>query len=289
LIKLLNKFLGLDRRVIFIIVGAAVVVPFIIPLGLGVTESPPVERVYDFIEEGAEEDPKKPVLLSVDYDPSTQPELSPMAEAILIHCFRLDIPVIITCLNPGGPGLALEVSNNAAEMMNAEYGEDYVFLGYSVGGSVVMLSMGENIRQIFPTDYYGTPVDEYPIMEGIENYDDIHLVICLSGSTFPEFWVAFAHERYGANVAAGVTAVMAADYYPFLQTGQMVGLLGGLKGAAEYEKLIGYEDMFGRLGNGIKGMDAQTVIHLFIVVIVILGNIAYAVNLRHERKESLKS
>lgn len=289
MIKLLNKFLGLNRRVIFVIVGAAAIVPFIVPLGLGVTESPPVKRVYDFIEEGGKSEPKKPVLLSVDYDPSTQPELSPMAEAILIHCFRLDIPVIITCLHPGGPGLALEVSNNASEMMNAEYGEDYVFLGYSVGSSIVILSMGENIRQIFPVDYYGTSVDEYPIMEGVENYDDILLSISLSGSTFPDAWVLYAHERYGANIAAGVTAVMAADYYPYLQTGQMIGLLGGLKGAAEYEKLIEYEKMFDEMGNGTKGMDAQTVIHLFIVVIVLLGNIAYAVNLRHERKESLKS
>jgi len=30
---------------------------------------------------------------------------------------------------------------------------------------------------------------------------------------------------FGANVAAGVTAVMAADNYPYLQSGQLVGML----------------------------------------------------------------
>jgi len=39
-------------------------------------------------------------------------------------------------------------------------------------------------------------------------------------------------------VAVGVTAVMAADLYPYLQSGQLVGMLAGLKGAAEYEKLV---------------------------------------------------
>jgi hypothetical protein len=39
-------------------------------------------------------------------------------------------------------------------------------------------------------------------------------------------------------VAVGVTAVMAADMYPYLQSGQLIGMLSGLKGAAEYEKLV---------------------------------------------------
>ncbi len=286
--NILEKFLAVDRRYIFIVVAVAVVIPFLFPLNLGVTESPPVRRVYDFIED-IPEGTDKTVLISFDYDPSTQPELSPMAVAILTHCFRRDIPVIITTLHPGGPGLALDVSSTVAEDMGMEYGEDYVFLGYKAGGTVVMLAIGEDIRLAFPTDYWGTPIEELPLMDNVVNYNDTHLVITLSGSTYPEVWVAFAHERYGANIASGVTAVMAADYYPFLQTGQMVGLLGGLKGAAEYEKLIGYEEIYGEPGNGMKGMDAQTVIHVFVAIVVLIGNIAYAITLRQKRRELLQN
>jgi hypothetical protein len=287
-LSFLEKFLAIDRRYIFIVVGIAVIIPFLIPLKLGVTESPPVKHVYDFIE-AIPEGTDKPILVSFDYDPSTQPELSPMAVAILTHCFRRDIPVIVTSLHPGGPGLALDVSATVSEDMGKKYGEDYVFLGYKAGSSAVMLAMGEDIRLAFPTDYWGTPVEELPLMDNVVNYNDVHIVITLSGSTFPEAWVVFAHERYGVALASGVTAVMAADYYPFLQTGQMVGLLGGLKGAAEYEKLIDYEGMYGEPGNGMKGMDAQTVIHVFIVVIVIFGNIAYIIILRRQRRELVQS
>jgi hypothetical protein len=271
-----EKFLHIDRRYIFIFVALGVIIPLVWPLGLAVTTSPPVENVYNAIEELA---PGTPVLVSVDYDPSTQPELSPMTVAVLRHCFSRDLPVIITVLHPGGPGLALEISDRISKEVGAVYGEDYVFLGYKVGGSAVILSMGQDFRVSYPADYFNTPIDEIPLMEKVKNYNDIGLVITMSGSTYPDVWVAYAHERYGQKLAAGVTAVMAADYYPYLQTGQLVGLIGGLKGAAEYEKLIDRPD------DGLKGMDAQTIVHLFVVLMILLGNIAFLFVQRAKKRE----
>ncbi len=275
--NILEKFLHVDRRYIFIFVALGVIIPLLWPLGLAVTTSPPVENVYNAVEELA---PGTPVLVSVDYDPSTQPELSPMAIAVLRHCFSRDLPVIITVLHPGGPGLALEISDRISKEAGAVYGEDYVFLGYKVGGSAVILSMGQDFHVSFPADYFNTPIDEIPLMKKVKNYNDIGLVITMSGSTYPEAWVAYAHERYGQKLAAGVTAVMAADYYPYLQTGQLVGLIGGLKGAAEYEKLINRPD------DGLKGMDAQTIVHLFVVLMILLGNIAFLFVQRAKKREA---
>ena len=52
----------------------------------------------------------------------------------------------------------------------------------------------------------------------------------------------------------------------------MVGLLGGLKGAAEYEALIKQK------GTATAGMDAQSIAHLLIVLFIVLGNIAYFIS-----------
>ncbi|HUU57217.1 MAG TPA: hypothetical protein VMW93_07735 [bacterium] len=275
--NIFEKFLHIDRRYIFILVALGVVLPLVFPLGLAVTTSPPVENVYEAIEDLP---PGAPVLVSVDYDPSTQPELSPMTVAVLRHCFARDLPVIITVLHPGGPGLALEISDRISKEAGAVYGEDYVFLGFKAGSSAVILSIGQDFHVSFPADYFNTPIDDLPLMKKVKNYNDIGLVITMSGSTYPDFWVAYAHERYGQKVAAGVTAVMAADYYPFLQTGQLVGLIGGLKGAAEYEKLIDRPD------DGLKGMDAQTIVHLFVVLMILLGNIAFIFVQRAKRREA---
>ncbi len=66
----------------------------------------------------------------------------------------------------------------------------------------------------------------------------MNLVIEFSGSAAGGAWFTYARPKFGLNVAVGVTAVMAADMYPFLQSGQLIGMLAGLKGAAEYEKMV---------------------------------------------------
>jgi len=54
-----------------------------------------------------------------------------------------------------------------------------------------------------------------------------------------------------------------------LRSGQINGLIGGLRGAAEYETLIDQK------GRAIAGMDAQSATHLAIIVLVIICNIFY--------------
>ena len=63
--------------------------------------------------------------------------------------------------------------------------------------------------------------------------------------------------------------MMAPDLFPFIQSGQMVGVLGGLSGAAEYESILK------RPGKATAGMSAQSMAHLIIVVFIIFGNIVY--------------
>ena len=70
------------------------------------------------------------------------------------------------------------------------------------------------------------------MMRNIRNYDDIPLIIDLAGSGIVNSWIVYAGARYHARLGSGVTAVMAPDNYQFLQTGQLVGQLGGMKGAA---------------------------------------------------------
>jgi hypothetical protein len=62
---------------------------------------------------------------------------------------------------------------------------------------------------------------------------------------------------------------MAPGLYPLLRSGQINGLIGGLRGAAEYEILIGQK------GKAVAGMDAQSATHLAIIVLVIMCNLFY--------------
>jgi len=93
-------------------------------------------------------------------------------------------------------------------------------------------------------------------------------------------YVLIVNTQFGKTMAGACTAVTAPEMYTFLNSGQLLGLMGGLKGAAEYEKLIEYE------GNARKGMDAQSVVHLVIVMFIVFSNIIYFVG-EYRRKRML--
>jgi tetrahydromethanopterin S-methyltransferase subunit D len=81
--------------------------------------------------------------------------------------------------------------------------------------------------------------------------------------------MSIVNAQYRIKVGSGVTAVMAPKVFAYLNSGQMTGMLGGMKGAADYERLVK------KPGTASKGMAAQSLVHLFIILSVIVGNIIY--------------
>jgi hypothetical protein len=274
----LAKFLQIDRRWIFLAIAVAVVIPFIWPMGLPVVVTKPVQDLYDAVD--AIPPNSQPLFISVDYAPSTVPELDPMTYAILRHAFSKDIRVVVLTLDPAGYGLAERALETVAREYGKERNRDYAYLGFQPGIATVVLGMGVDIAGIFPEDAYGTPLSEIPVMNGIKNYDQVPLLVTIASSGVIEAWVIYAHQPYDANIGAGVTAVMATDYYPFLDTGQLVGLLGGMRGAAEYETLVEHPDA------GVRGMDSQSVIHILIIALIVLGNVAYFGTRKRRQQEA---
>lgn len=271
----LEKLAKIDRRIIFLLVTLAVIIPLIVPMGLPSKPSKYTQKLYDFVD--AIPPNSQPVLIDASYSPSMMPELQPMLMAILRHCFAKKIRVMVMTLDPNGAALAEEALRVASGEYGAVNGRDYAFLGFKTGSSAVMMAIGENIRQAFPVDYYNKPISDLPMMADVRNYSDIPLVISLAGSAITQSWIIYAGTRYRANVAGGCTAVSTADYYPFLQSGQLVGLLNGMKGASEYEYLNeknGYSQAAKVAG---RGMDAVSIVHLLIMLFIVLGNIGYLV------------
>jgi hypothetical protein len=142
--------------------------------------------------------------------------------------------------------------------------------------------LGESFKATYPTDQYGKPTTEIPLMEEVETYDDVKMIVSIAGSALSEYWAIWAGGRYGVKVISGNTAIQAVLIYPYYQAGQIPGFLGGLKGAAEYEKLIG------KPGMGIRGMDAQSIAHALMLVFILVGNIGYFMSRRARAQEKRK-
>jgi hypothetical protein len=241
-------------------------VPILFPLGLPVYVTGEVEAVFnrvDALPAGSI------IMLPMEYDPATMAELQPMAYAILRHCYSKNLRVITTALQIDGVTIIRDDLTKIAAEFDKKYGVDYVFLGYKPYPGIVILNMGEDFRKPFPRDYYGTPLDSIPMMKGVRNYSNCAMIVNINATSGVDYWINYAHTRYQAPLAIGVTAVMATDYYAFLSSGQIFGLIGGLKGAAEYEKLIKHPDF------AAKAMDVQSIAHSVIVLFIIIGNVAY--------------
>ena len=263
-----DRLSTIDRRWVFLAIGLAVSLPFFfgatVPVG---TPGPRAKDLYQAIEDipsgGV-------IMLSFNYGPAAMPELDPMAMAITRHALGRGVRVIAQTLDPEGTLMADRVFRDIADKMpDKRDSVDYVNLGYKPGGVAVVLGIAEGITKTYSTDARGRTTRSLEVLDGVEDYDDIALVVDLASSGSYATWVLYAHERSGQRVAAGVTAVMATDIYPYLDTGQLVGALKGMKGAAAYEELIGVR------GTGYQGMTSQSVAHLVIILFVIVGNIGY--------------
>lgn len=252
----------------------AIAVPLIVPVGMPINVMPQTKKLYEAIETLNED--AKPVLISCDFDPQSMPELYPMLEALLSHLFAKNIKVLVMALWPQGAGMADIALATIPKVYKKEYGKDYVFLGYKAGAAAVVLGIGDKLKNVFPVDYYNTPLDSLPLTANLTNYSDLSLVVSLSaGDPGYRTWILYGQAKFGFTLGTGVTAVSAADTYPYLGSGQLIGVLAGMKGAAEYETALYKRGYKLAKRDATKAMDAQSLGHFFIMLFIVFGNIGY--------------
>lgn len=263
-----RRLMNLDRRVIYVFVFLGVLISLLVEFSFPIKATSTVRSIYAEIERVADEG--GPVLFAFDYGPGSEPELQPMAIALLRHAFSRDLKVVAVCLWPDAPGLANQALTATAGEFNKVYGVDYAFLGYKPGAASVVINMGQDFHSAFPRDVNGTRADSLEVTRDIHTLKDFSFVFDLAaGSSIDEWWIPYGQEKYKFHLGAGCTAVMAPDLFPYLQSKQLVGLIGGLAGAAEYESLVKRE------GTATTGMRPQSVTHVVIIVFIVLGNMMY--------------
>lgn len=313
--KFSESIQNIDRRYIYIVVALSVIIPLIFPLGLKTYTTTPVEDLYRHVDAITGRDDMA-ILIDFAQSPSTLPELYPMDIAIIRHCFERKIKLFTISFFPQGAAIIeLCLSEVKESFPDIRADVDYCNLGFKPWGLrlPIMLGMGDDIAKAVETNSEGRKLENLTIMKEIKNYDNIQVVVQISGSAMGQAWITYARAKFGVDVAVGLTAVMAADVYPYLQTGQFIGSLGGLKGAAEYEQLV---DVFAMNGLDFSkkkarntewssqkhslsdisykykkariGMDAQAVVHILIILFIILGNIGYFIDKRKQKQKYIK-
>ncbi|MGD9402511.1 MAG: hypothetical protein PVF95_09625 [bacterium] len=276
---------ALDRRVIFLLIALAVIIPLIVHY---TTTIPPSEIVTDLFDAVENLPPGSKVLMSFDYGPSTAPENQPMATAFTRHCFEKGHRIYMIALWATGPRQSQELIEDVVEgeFEGKVHGEHYIHLGYKAGNQGLINALLSDFKSMYTTDLAGVDIESFPMMEGIDDLRDFDIILAI-GSGFPgtKEWVQFAGDPGDIPVGGGTTAVMAPLLYPYYPK-QMLGFLGGLQGAAEYEAALmehypRYRDMSRAASTS---MGPQVTAHLVIVGFILIGNLTYLMEKRKKRK-----
>jgi hypothetical protein len=255
---------AIDRRIVYLCVAIAIALPFIVQVRLPVIPTMPVQKFYEAVENI----PKgKVALIAADFDTGTEGENGPQVQAVLEHLMRKRIPFIILGVVIQGPELVQIYAERLARKYGYRYGIDFVNLGYLPGGQLALERFCRSIWQTKPVDYKQRPLTELPLMKKVRTAKDIGLVAEFTGSGFLQWYVVTFWAQFKVPLAQGCTGIIGPEQFPYLDTGQLSGLMVGLKGAAEYEALLKVRR------EGFRRMMPQSLGHLVALFLIFLGNL----------------
>lgn len=272
----------LDRRWVFLLMFLAIATPILLRVTFPEKPSNMVNDVFaaiDRLPEGSK------VLMAWDFDPGSRGELEPMASAFTRHCAEKKLKMYYMALWPlAVPMIQDSVRILEKEYPNLKYGRDYVNLGYKPGNEGVIKVVVTNMRKLYTTDHYGTGVETIPMLDGVTNVQAMDLIINVSaGDPGTKQWVQYVCTPFGKRMVAGCTGVQAPQLYPYIPA-QLIGILGAIKAAAEYEQAL--LDAYPHLASiptakeGLRRMGPQLVGHVLIVLLVIVANVIYFIGRR---------
>lgn len=267
ILKILNN---IDSRIIYLLLTIAVILPMLLEIQLPIEADDYAKTAFESIDQTFKEKDKK-ILLSFDYGPSTEPELGPMSFAIMKQVLLSGNEVHLSALFPTGMGMMIQTidkikSDSQLQDLNININENIIELGYAPGGEAVIKGMLSDIPKIFPD-----------VKNKVKNLCDYDFIVSFSaGSPGSKEWVQFAGDQSMTHcngkkikVTTGVTAVQVTELLPYVNSGQLQGILAGLSGAASYESLIGV------YGPASRNMTPQSFAHILIVILIIIGNLTY--------------
>ncbi|MGC1273175.1 MAG: hypothetical protein WBC44_05670 [Planctomycetaceae bacterium] len=289
---MLDRLSNLDRRWVFLAMALAVGVPILLQFRVPESASKMTRQAFDVFESLP---PGSRVLIVLDYDPAGMAELHPMSAALTRHAALKGHKIYFMTLWPTGTAFIDDMEYILrTEYPDLKYGEDYVDLGFRAGNEGVIKVITGDLRRSFGTDVRNVSLADMPMTHDIENIREMDLIVDISGGTpGTKEWVQYASTPFGIPTIAGVTGVQTPMFIPYLP-GQLQGMLGSIKAAAEYESLLleKYPEIAGETPPTADGepaataiqrpvreaqrrMGPQLVAHLLMIGLIIAGNVLY--------------
>lgn len=287
LIRIARVTLDCDRRILYGLFALVFVLINLrwLTLDVPVLVTPPVQTYFDAIETLPTD---KLVILDNDWGAGQYAENAGQYDATLRHVFARDIKVILLTWtqNPEAQAFTLQIAEDVAAQMNKEYGTDYVIFGpLTQAGGATISSLARDILGTAQKDAIETrDLSSFPIMAGVESIESVSMIARFAYMWELVPWIGFVQGPYGTKLNVGAAAITSSTAYPYVDAGQIAGLLDGASGAAQYEQLV--EAKYGRLGReepvgeGTATARIQSFAAAFVVLAILAGNAAFVIERR---------
>lgn len=267
----------IDNRILYAALAIAVAIPVFVRVRPPIPPTIETLGVYRAVESVP---PGRLVMLHSTWDAGTIGECEGQFHGLIVHLMRKGVPFVVWTSNPQSPEFYNRVIARAARRYGRVYGRDWADFGYKVPAAQLAFgvqSMARDFPGYMKSDVNGTPVGALAVTRGVRDATSFDLAISVGYNPTVEF-VQFVQAVYGTHVAFAIAAINSTMTYTYMDSGQIVGMLVGARGGAEYEMLVGAP------GIGVDIIVAQSFGHVLIILTVVLGNVAF-VAARRRRAE----
>ena len=161
---------NIDRRLIYLMLAITISISLFADVSFRDEPSELVIPIFNHIENL---EPGIPILISMEYSPTSEPELAPMAKAVTHHAFLAGHPICYMSLWPEGGMMLNRLTDQVfATYPDAKYGKHWANLGFKVGGEMGINSMRDSLQHIYATDAFGPSIDQIPLFNDINNLSE---------------------------------------------------------------------------------------------------------------------
>jgi len=265
-----DRLANLPEQYVYIVLAVILIVPLLRPIGLPIPISDATRKFFVAIDELK---PGDTVFYAFDAGSMTWMEQGLGATIVFKHLLmKPGIRIVGATIGAEGPMFwdnAIKSLGGLASY-GKEYGKDVVWLGFFAGEETACAALAKDLKGTSGgVDAYGSKLDTLPLMTNVNKATDFNLLFVLSYGWTWRSWMNQWQMPYGIKEYAIPLAGVVAEMTPNIKAGQIQSIINGARGAAEYELLLGQP------GRAASGMDAQSLGHIYVAILIVVGNIAY--------------
>ena len=211
-----------------------------------------------------------PVLVAVDYEAALSGEMRYAASSVMEHLMTRGAKLIIVSTVPAGPVLANDLLVSVQQgRPTYDLKTSTINLGYLPGGATSLLEFAQRPNVAAPVDQNGEPAWKNPVLQGVQTIQDFKMVLVLTDSVETgRAWVEQVQPVLGNVPLSMVSSAQAGPLLqPYLDAGQIKGLVNGLMGGAMYEQ------QYGKLNLASKDWNAYQLGYAAGILLLVLGGV----------------